>query len=329
MWIAGIDIGGTKCTVILGETGREGQLTVAGRKITGTREFPDPCLLIRKMQMDLDVLLEENSLTAEELASIGISCGGPLDSKQGLVLSPPNLPGWDRIPVVRLFSEKYGIPVAVQNDANACALAEWKFGAGRGTRNMVFLTFGTGMGAGLILDGRLYTGTNDNAGEVGHIRLADFGPVGYGKAGSFEGFCSGGGIAQLARMKAFEKLQMGIPAGYCPSYDSLESITARDVALAAAGGDPLAREVYRLSGEFLGKGLSVLIDILNPEMIVIGSIFERSGSLLRESMERTLEREVLPLSGKVCRVVPAELGDTIGDYASLSVAVYEIANPQK
>lgn len=328
MWIAGIDIGGTKCTVILGETGREGQLSVVDRKITGTREFPDPYLLIRKMQKDLNSLLEENGIRTGELASIGISCGGPLDSRQGLVLSPPNLPGWDRIPVVRLFSEEYGIPVAVQNDANACALAEWKFGAGRGTKNMIFMTFGTGLGAGLILDGRLYPGTNDNAGEVGHIRLADFGPVGYGKAGSFEGFCSGGGIAQLARMKALEKLQMGIPVGYCSSSDSLESITARDVAVAATGGDPLAREIYRLSGEFLGKGLAVLIDILNPEMIVIGSIFERSGNLLRESMEMALEREVLPLSGKVCRIVPAVLGDSIGDYASLSVAVYTIANPQ-
>ena len=116
-----------------------------------------------------------------------------------MIYSPPNLPGWDSVPIVEIFQEEFGVEVEVQNDANACALAEWMMGAGVGTRNMIFLTFGTGMGAGLILNGRLYTGTNDLGGEVGHIRLAEDGPVGFGKAGSFEGFCSGGGIAQLAR----------------------------------------------------------------------------------------------------------------------------------
>ena len=112
-------------------------------------------------------------------------------------MSPPNLPGWDNIDIVKQIKTHFGVPVHLQNDANACALAEWKFGAGRGTKNMVFLTFGTGLGAGLILDGKLYSGTNDNAAELGHIRLDRFGPVGFGKTGSFEGFCSGGGIAQL------------------------------------------------------------------------------------------------------------------------------------
>src|SRR5690606_15592063 len=136
------------------------------------------------------------------LAAIGISCGGPLDSRRGVILSPPNLPGWDRIPVVEVFQQAFKVPVALQNDANAGALAEWLWGAGRGSHNMIFLTFGTGMGAGLILNGQLYSGTNDLAGEVGHIRLAPDGPVGYGKAGSFEGFCSGGGIKQLATDRA-------------------------------------------------------------------------------------------------------------------------------
>ena len=109
----------------------------------------------------------------------------------------------------------------MQNDANAGAIAEWKYGAGKGYNNLIFLTFGTGMGAGLILNGKLYSGTTDLAGEVGHIRLAEMGPVGFGKAGSFEGFCSGGGIAQLAQIKVREKLQMGEKVSFCESIDDL------------------------------------------------------------------------------------------------------------
>src|SRR5450756_1533610 len=148
----------------------------------------------------------------------------------------------------KYFEDKLSILTAVQNDANACALAEWKFGAGRGTQNMIFLTFGTGLGAGLILDGKLYAGTNDNAGEVGHIRLDNFGPVGYGKAGSFEGFCSGSGIAQLARLKAMEKFQMGEKVTWCAGISELQSITAQGVAEAATNRDLLALEVFETCG---------------------------------------------------------------------------------
>ena len=186
---------------------------------------------------------------------------------------------------------------------------------------MIFLTFGTGLGAGLILDGRLYSGTNDMAGEVGHIRLDSFGPVGYGKTGSFEGFCSGGGIAQLGKIFALEKLQMGEKVGFCKSLSDLESITAKSVAESALEGDETAIKVYETCGKQLGRGLSVLIDILNPEKIVIGSIFQRSEGLMRKHMEEVLEEECLALSRNVCEILPAELGDSLGDLAALSVAM--------
>jgi glucokinase len=260
-----------------------------------------------------------HGLNGSNTKAVGISCGGPLDSRTGVVQSPPNLPGWDNIPIVKLVEEATGIRAALQNDANACALAEWKYGAGRGTRNMVFLTFGTGMGAGLVLDGKLYAGTNDNGGEVGHIRLSDFGPVGYGKAGSFEGFASGGGIAQLAQSAVKEQLMMGRKVAWCPDGD-LSSITAKTVAEAAAAGDALAIGVYRTSAEYLGRALSVLIDILNPEVIAIGSIFVRAEALIRPFMQAVIDREALPAAAAVCQVKPAELGEQIGDFASLSIA---------
>jgi glucokinase len=320
MNLIGIDIGGTKCAVILGRLSNSGELEVADKKSYVTTDYPSPSKLIELFSTDIKEIIKKNNLDISDIAATGISCGGPLDSKRGIILSPPNLPGWDEIHIVDILEKRLKMPVAIQNDANACALAEWKFGAGRGTQNMVFLTFGTGMGSGLILDGRLYSGTNDNAGEVGHLRLNDIGPVGYGKAGSFEGFCSGGGIAQLARIKVMEKLQMGEKVSFCNSMNDLQNITARSVAEAANKGDRLAQEIYEICGTYLGKGLSIIIDVLNPECIVIGSIFVRSANLLISSMEKALEKESLPLARKVCRIVPAELEETIGDIASLSVA---------
>ena len=209
MILIGIDIGGTKCSVILGRVDNNKGIVKIDKRTYPTADHPSPDQMIEQFAKGIEELIAGNNRTIKDISSIGISCGGPLDSKRGIILSPPNLPGWDDVHIVEILEKKYNIPVAIQNDANACALAEWKFGAGRGTMNMVFLTFGTGMGAGLILDGKLFSGTNDNAGEVGHIRLDRMGPVGYGKSGSFEGFCSGGGIAQLARTMTLEKLQMG------------------------------------------------------------------------------------------------------------------------
>jgi glucokinase len=310
--------------VILGRYDDNSGIEVLDRLAYTTAEFPGPVNMLPKLKSGILEILRKNKQGNNRIASVGISCGGPLDSKRGVVLSPPNLPGWDDVPIVEYFETELSIPTALQNDANACALAEWKYGAGRGTQNMIFLTFGTGFGAGLIINGKLYEGTNDNAGEVGHIRLEHFGPVGYGKAGSLEGFCSGGGIAQLARIKVMEKLQMGEKVSFCEGISGLQSLSAQTVAEAASKGDGLALEILKICGTFLGRGLSVLIDILNPECIVIGSIFLRIGHLLIPSIEKALQAEALPLAMKVCRIEPAQLGEKIGDIASLSVAVNKL-----
>lgn len=312
--ILGVDIGGTKCAVTYGRC--EGSdIEIVDKTSFATVSCPETIGLLKSC---IRQIMERNGLTSENTYSIGISCGGPLDSRTGVVMSPPNLPGWDNIPIVRILSEEFGVPAAIHNDANACALAEWTFGAGKGSRNMAFLTFGTGLGAGLILDGKLYSGTNDNAGELGHIRLSDFGPVGYGKSGSFEGFCSGGGIRQLAQALVKERLQMGVAVSWCPDGD-IEKINAKVVADAARQGDALAKEIYDISSRYLGVGLSVLIDIINPELIVIGSIYARNEDMMKPVMESVISREALPLASEVCKVVPAALGESIGDYAALSV----------
>lgn len=314
----GLDIGGTKCAVVVGDKDFNIHRRIQFDTRTKERGYAE---IFDEFFFHIDELFRE--YPRQQLAGIGISCGGPLDSRKGVIYSPPNLPGWDNVPIVDIFRKRYDVPVALQNDANASALAEWLMGAGKGTRNMIFLTFGTGMGGGLILDGRLYTGTNDLAGEVGHIRLADDGPVGYGKAGSFEGFCSGGGLAQLAQSVVSAKLKKGETVGFCPSVEMANHLDAKKVALAAREGDPVANEIIRISGEYLGRGLAILIDILNPECIVIGSIYARNEALFRPHVERLLKAEALPSALEVCRIKPAFLGDSIGDYAALCVALYE------
>jgi glucokinase len=310
-YFIGLDIGGTKLAAILG--------TSDGRIL---KKLKLPSEADKGPEQMLDKLTAmAQQLMGPEVVAIGISCGGPLDSRRGIVMSPPNLPGWDNVHIVDIMSQRFGIPAYLQNDANACALAEHRFGAGVGCDNMVFLTFGTGMGAGLILDGRLYSGITDTAGEVGHIRLAPDGPVGYGKAGSFEGFCSGGGIAKLAAQMIKDSIKNGKTVAFCPTVEQADSITAEDVGKAAAVGDPLATEILKISGKYLGYGLSIIIDILNPERIIIGSIFARCRDILQPEAEKVIEEEALPIAARRCSIMTPGLGEAIGDYASLSIAI--------
>lgn len=298
--LLGFDIGGTKCAVILGHADGDG-IVIAKRIAFPTPAGPTAALA--RMESAAKELLDQSGARPH---AIGISCGGPLDSRRGLIFSPPNLPGWDHVPVTDYLSKAFGLPAFLQNDANACAYAEWKWGAGKGVSSMVFLTFGTGLGAGFILDGRLYSGINDLAGEVGHIRLAEDGPVGYGKAGSFEGFCSGAGMVQLARRQG------------------LEARDARQIFEAASANNPAALQVVETTGHYLGRGLAMVVDLLNPELIVIGSIFVRQRDQLWPIAEKVLRAEALPRSLDACRVVPAALGEQIGDYAALSIATLNV-----
>ena len=316
--LIGFDIGGTKCAAILGRRNGDGSLEVLGKSVFRTHDCPRPSVCLEELARRAETLLE-----GRHAAGIGVSCGGPLSSRAGVVLGPPNLPGWNNVPVTAPLAARFGCPARLQNDANAGALAEWKAGAGRGCDSMAFLTFGTGLGAGLILNGHLYAGADDLAGECGHLRLAPFGPVGFGKSGSFEGFCSGGGIAQLAAVRAREILQRGGSLPWCRSIDELGSITAKSVGDAADASDEIARAVYAECGGYLGKGLAILIDLLNLDRIVIGSIFARSEHLLRPAMEREIAREALPAAADRCRIVPAQLGESIGDIAALAVAAGE------
>ena len=307
----GIDIGGTKCALSVGEC------TTDAVKILRREEFPTKGLswqeVLEEFGKRIDGFLSRGEDAASTVKNMGISCGGPLDSKTGIIMSPPNLPGWDNVPIVKFFADRFKVPVHLQNDANACAYAEWKFGAGRGTKNMVFMTFGTGLGAGLVLDGKLYSGTNDNAGEIGHIRLAPTGPVGYNKEGSAEGFCSGAGMTKLAFIRAKEK-----------GVELPEDFNAKELFRRVDEGDPFCTAVFKESAAYLATILAYTIDIINPEVIVLGGVFMRQQERFMREIEPILEREALPFARKVCKITGAGLSENIGDYAALAVANMDV-----
>lgn len=304
----GLDIGGTKCAAVTGV--QEGtQLRILKREAFATPTDQEEA-------MDRLCALAGRLAEGQAIAGVGISAGGPMDAEKGELCNPPNLPGWQGLSLTEFVQQRLGAPAMLENDANACALAEWRWGAGRGSGLMVFLTFGTGLGAGIVAGGRILRGACSNAGELGHWRLSESGPAGYGKAGSFEGYCSGGGIAQLAQMMGLAWTQRGQKPAWWGG-----EITARQVAQAAQEGDPAACEVFDESARRLGQGLALVVDLLNPDCIVIGSVYARCEALFQKEMWRTLHSEALPASLRACRILPAQLGDRIGDYAALSLAV--------
>ncbi|MEG1338628.1 ROK family protein [Cetobacterium sp.] len=310
----GIDIGGTKIATIIADE----NFNIKSKERFLTKKTITPEKTMDKIVENIGKQLQELNLDETYIKSIGISCGGPLNSKEGVILSPPNLPGWDNVRIVEKLKKIYKKPVFIQNDANACALAEWKLGAGVGYENLIFLTFGTGMGAGLILNNKLYTGKQDTAGEVGHMRLSNTGPLGFGKKGSFEGFCSGGGIVRLGEIFLKKAIKEGYNGKLVELYK--DKIEAKDILDLAQGGEELSLKIINESARRLGQGLSILIDILNPEAIIIGSIYTRCENLFNKILKREIEKEALDISFRECKILPAKLNENIGDLASLIVA---------
>ncbi len=315
LW-AGVDIGGTKTAAVLSAAPPE----LLGRTEFATAPEHGPEPAIQQIKAALHAMLAAQGATSSALKGIGVSCGGPLNSKTGVIQTPPNLSTWIDVPIVDILRAEFDCPVSIENDANAGAVAEHRFGAGRGYNNVVFLTLGTGLGAGIVLNGQLYSGTNDMAGEVGHVRLTRNGPVGYHKAGSVEGWASGGGMAQVAARMLAAARRAGRKSVLLDRSDLL-TVTARDVGLAAQAGDAVAKSIVRTSGKKLGEAMAILVDILNPQRIVVGGMAMRLGELILAPARKSLEKEALQQSLSVCCVVPAQLGESIGDIAALCIAM--------
>jgi glucokinase len=301
--LIGLDIGGTKFAIVEGTP--QAQILARTAYPTDTqRGFADT---FARLCAAVEQALTTAREAGRQVVALSVSIGGPLDIARGIIYSPPNLPGWDAIPLKDLLHQRFGLPVYVEHDGNAGALAEWHFGAGIGTRNLIFLTMGTGLGGGIILNGQIYRGASDLAGEVGHMRIAPDGPLAYGKRGAWEGYCAGPAFAILAREMFPQRWG--------------QEVQTPEVVQAALAGDAQALAVVERVASYLGQGLAILADILNPEMIVIGSMAVRLGETLLAPARRAMQAEALPGTYAACRVVPAALGERIGDIAALCAAI--------
>jgi glucokinase len=309
LWL-GIDLGGTKTALALGD--REGGLHARRRR--RTEPSGDPRRDLERIAADARELIAEAG--AGSVEAVGVSAPGPLDRARGAVLRPPNLPGWDDVPVRDVLADALGLPVRLENDANAAALAEWRFGAGRGFRDVVYLTMSTGIGAGLVLDGRLHAGALGNAGEIGHMPVEwDGERCACGMSGCLEAYA--GGAAWTRRLRALT------PAGsrVAALAGGPEGVTPEHVVAAAREGDAFALAEFDRYNRYLARGLAALVFVLAPQAIVLGTIPTAAGeALCLAPVRERVRRQVWPLLGDELRILPSGLGDRLPDLAGLCVA---------
>ena len=315
--VIGIDLGGTKIhTALVDGSGRivlhdhretqasEGRQAVLNRMLAASRRI--------KAQAEA---------AGTPVAAVGIGSPGPLDVTQGVVLNPPNLPGWNGVPLKRLIEEGLGLPAFLENDANAAALGEHRFGAGRGVAHMIYVTAGTGIGGGLILDGKLYHGAAGMAGEIGHMTILPNGPLcGCGNRGCLEAMASGRAIAQRAQ----ERLTRAVPARMAALVaGDPQRITAELVTEAAKQGDDEAQEILSEALSYLGIGMANLVNLFNPQLIVIGGGLTNLGETLFDTVRRAIDRHALAGPAQAVRVMPAELADNVGVLGAAALALMQ------
>lgn len=323
--IVGVDLGGTNTVV--------GAMTSDGKHQYGMRSFltradlgADAVVarITENVEDAIRVTLEQTGRARADFAGVGIGSPGPLNRESGIVIFTPNL-GWRDFPLRDRIQEAVQLPATLDNDANCATLGEWWLGAARGARNVVGFTLGTGIGGGLILNGRLYHGASDMAGELGHTTIDTNGRrCGCGNYGCLEAYASGPAIAERAR----ESLAGG-EASMMPSMveGDLSRLTAALVYAAAAKGDELAVEVVRDTARFLGTGIANLLNIFNPEVVVLAGGVALAGEALFEPLRAEVRRRAFKPAVDVCRIVPGQLDGTAGVVGA--VATFKQQNEEK
>ncbi len=301
----GIDLGGSKLAIAIADP--DGRLIA--HKTRPSRFSGDPEADVSAIAADAADLVSEAGLAASDFDAAGLSVPGPIDHERGAILDPPNLPGWQDVPLRARMSELLGLPVRLENDANAAALAEWRYGAGRGSNNLVFLTMSTGVGAGLILDGRLYRGTGRGAGEVGHARVCwddDAELCGCGKRGCLEAYVGGAPWTRRLRERG----------------SSPEEATPEHIVAAARRGDAFALEEMDRFNHYLARGIVNLGFTLAPQAVILGTIAVAAGETLCLAPVRELvARELWAVLAEDLVILPASLGDELPNRAGLGVAL--------
>ncbi len=294
----GLDIGGTKSAAIIGTS--TGRLLERIEWPSNAKSGYKPMLSVIKTKAG------EMMLKYPGISSVGVSIGGPLDAKNGIIQSPPNLPGWDNIPLKKILEKEFSLQVHVDHDAGACALAEYYWGAAKDLHSVVYLTCGTGFGLGIIIDGKIYYGAYGHNCEIGHARYAGKGPVAFGKAGSFESYCAGSSLGRIAAWK-FPSIWPKAPA-------------SDEIGKLAKTGNRYAMQVVEINATAVGRACSLLADMIYPDMIILGSLANHLGKRWIQMVKRVFHHEVLPAARKVCMITPSILGRRLQDYSAIAVA---------
>jgi len=310
MAVLAIDIGGTKLAA--GIVDCEGRMLARGEVPTRATEGLEP-VLARIVALGRS-LLSRPEVADVQVHRIGVGCAGPVDLAAGLVFKPPNLPGWTRVPLTEHLEHGLGLPTILENDANAAALGEFRYGAGRGVRSIVYMTVSTGIGGGIILDGKVWHGLKDAAGEIGHITVCPDGPLcGCGNQGCLEAMASGPSIARRARE--------AVSAGRSSALSGLANVTSADVVRLAQEGDAVASQVWADAVKYLGIGVAAVITFLAPERVVIGGGVTKAGDFLFQPLRGEVRRRVKLVPVESVPILPAALGPDVGILGAAAVAL--------
>ena len=316
--VLAVDLGGTKImTAVISDSGQ-----VLAEDVCPTQAAEGVSSVIERLFTAVDRLLSQNITEISQLGGIGIAAAGAIDSGRGLITFSPNLPGWRDVPLGDMVREKYRVDVFLVNDASAAALGEHRFGAGRGVSNLVLLTLGTGIGGGIIINGEMYLGACGSAAEIGHMVIDVNGPeCACGNRGCLETLASGTAVARDAIRRISQGEQSSL---FAMVRGKIEDITAAKVGEAARNGDTLALDVLSRAGTYLGVGMANLVNIFNPEMIVLGGGMAEQEELFIEPARRVVAEKAFQVSAQAVRIVTAQLGNEAGIYGAAVFALEQV-----
>lgn len=300
-YVLGLDIGGTKIAAGIVDGGGQARSFL----VESTRAEEGPESGLERLFALGRAAVDEAGVDWEEVAAVGIGAGGPLDTARGVLVAPPHLPGWREVPIVSMAEGAFRKPVVLENDATAAAAGEHRYGAGAGTSHMVYLTISTGVGGGVVIDGRLYRGASGNGGELGHVTVdCDGRPCrGCGRRGCLEAYVSGTSIAERAR-----EAGMG-------------EVNAGEVATAARAGDAVACRVWGETADALGCGLTSIVNLFEPQLVVLGGgVVTGVGELLLGPVRERVRAEAMGPAGRAAEIVAAALGPHVGVVGAAAIA---------
>jgi glucokinase len=307
-----VDLGASKVAFALGDAA--GRVRARWRRPTGP--CGDPARDVARLLDDARAFLAEQGVAAAELRAVGVAAPGPLDRARGALLAPPNLPGWDDVPLRDALADGLGAPVQLENDASAAALAEWRFGAGRGFQDLVYLSMSTGVGGGLVLGGRLHTGVSGNAGEWGHVPVEWEGePCACGRRGCLEAYAGGAAWTRRLRAEVPRDSRALALAG------AREAVAPEHVIAAAREGDAFARAELERWNAYLARAVELVVQALAPEVVVLGTIAAAAGELCLAPVRARVAARVWPVLGRGLHVVAAGLGEELPYRTGLCVAL--------